>query len=367
MHTSSQPSINPQAADLKIACRNLLGRRVLNLERIGGGRNSQVYRLQCEDDSFALKCYFQTRLDQRNRLKTEFSSLQFLWRHGLRCIPQPLFLNAEMGFAIYEYIDGQKIAADAVSPADIDQLVRFLLALEPLKIQFDSQDLGPASEACFSIQSIFENLEKRLHRLMALPSEGNAYEALHQFLQVDFLPALKMLKGWSQARLPAAVFTSELPLAARTLSPSDFGFHNALQRTPDNLIFLDLEYFGWDDPAKMISDFLLHPAMQLDHRLKQQFVQQMFVGLGKIDGLVRRVETVYPLFGLKWCLILLNEFVPTDLLRRAFANQTPIDKTSRQFEQLAKAQRMLSHIMEHYEQFLYHYQPQNFPTGSAFS
>ena len=55
---------------------------------------------------------------------------------------------------------------------------------------------------------------------------------------------------------------AELPVEQRTLSPSDFGFHNALRRPDGRVVFLDLEYFGWDDPAKMISDFLLHPALE---------------------------------------------------------------------------------------------------------
>ena len=58
----------------------------------------------------------------------------------------------------------------------------------------------------------------------------------------------------------------------RTLSPSDFGFHNAIRRSDDVLIFIDFEYFGWDDPAKTISDFLLHPAMQLNEEHSQMFL-----------------------------------------------------------------------------------------------
>ena len=43
------------------------------------------------------------------------------------------------------------------------------------------------------------------------------------------------------------------------LSPSDFGFHNALLGPDGKLCFIDFEYAGWDDPAKLICDFFCQP------------------------------------------------------------------------------------------------------------
>src|SRR6266480_4587472 len=62
-----------------------------------------------------------------------------------------------------------------------------------------------------------------------------------------------------------------LPQASRILSPSDFGFHNAIRRPDGTLAFVDFEYFGWDDPAKTIVDFLLHPGMSVADTLKRRF------------------------------------------------------------------------------------------------
>ena len=50
------------------------------------------------------------------------------------------------------------------------------------------------------------------------------------------------------------------PQRLRVLSPSDFGFHNALRRPDGTIVFVDFEYFGWDDPAKMMADAMLHPG-----------------------------------------------------------------------------------------------------------
>ena len=49
--------------------------------------------------------------------------------------------------------------------------------------------------------------------------------------------------------------------AERCLSPSDFGFHNAILANDGRLRFIDFEYAGWDDPSKLICDFFCQPAV----------------------------------------------------------------------------------------------------------
>ena len=139
----------------------------------------------------------------------------------------------------------------------------------------------------------------------------------------------------------------------RTLSSSDFGFHNALKRANGQIVFLDFEYFGWDDPAKMISDFLLHPQIYLRANLKSRFFKEMLNCFDFIPNIDKRIMIVYPLFGLKWCLILLNEFVSADLLRRHFAESGEIDQEQLRAEQLAKARIMLLRIVREHESFPY--------------
>ena len=112
--------------------------------------------------------------------------------------------------------------------------------------------------------------------------------------------------------------------------------------------FLDFEHFGWDDPAKMIADFLLHPAMVLDAFLKRRFVANILSCFEDRETLEKRVEILYPLFGLKWCMILLNEFVPEDLLRREFACEASLEKDEVQTEQLKKSRQMLKRIRRSY-------------------
>ena len=228
------------------------------------------------------------------------------------------------------------------------------MELRALCRQERSRTLPAASEACFSIQAILENLQHRLARLPVDDNGTSRLTALQVFVKQEFHPTFDGIARWCTAALKqqGLMCASELGLEERTLSPSDFGFHNALRRPDGRVVFLDFEYFGWDDPAKTVADFLLHPAMELSKDLKQRFFTEMLRRFDDQDTLARRVETVYPLFGLKWCLIFLNEFVPRDVQRRRFANRL-VSSGDRQAEQLSKARRMLQKIREEHEHFPY--------------
>ena len=59
------------------------------------------------------------------------------------------------------------------------------------------------------------------------------------------------------------------------LSHSDFGFHNSIKTSKDKVIFLDFEYFGKDDPVKLVADFLLHPGMSLSNSQKKFWLNKV--------------------------------------------------------------------------------------------
>jgi thiamine kinase-like enzyme len=338
----------------------LLEHDVASIERIGGGRNSQVYRVTYENcEQYAAKFYFRHGLDARNRLKVEFSSLQFLWENGIRYTPQPIIADMERGWAVYEYIEGEKISSSEITDSDIDYAVQFLARLRKLKTVSGSEYLPAASEACFSVRTIVDNIGQRLDRLSAVEHEAvvsshateTQYRSLREFLTDHFVPSFDEITKWCKSALNQAEmpFESALPDESRSFSPSDFGFHNALRCSDGKIVFLDFEYFGWDDPAKIVSDFLLHPAMELNESLKRRFVIGILTCFEDDKYLKKRIEIVYPLFALKWCMIFLNEFVPEHLLRRGFASEDDMDINDLRARQLLKARQMLEKTMNKYQ------------------
>ena len=335
----------------------MLKRAGVRAKRLERGGNSRVFVLETggETPRHVMKFYFCHPADPRDRLETEFAGFSFLWGRGITNIPRPVAVNREGSCAIYEFIEGDKILPADITTEDIKYAVNFLADLKRLNNTARSFHLAPASDACFSVSAIVTGIEGRLARLTKIRPKGQEYEELGCFIEEDFKPFFGILTEWAKEQCVQkhTSFDSEVPWEERTLSPSDFGFHNAIRARDKRIVFLDFEYFGWDDPAKMVVDFLLHPAMALSEPIKKCFARGMLDVFKENKGFIDRLRVVYPLHGLKWCAIVLNEFIPNDFSRRSFAAGNPLDPSRVRRRQLLKAKNLYSKIREIYEDFPY--------------
>jgi hypothetical protein len=286
----------------------LLRAPVAAIERVHGfGRNSSVYRVRAGGASYALKQYPPRREGERNRAAIEFGALRFLAAHGIAAVPKALAADSERGYALIEWIDGDPVTDP--TDADIAAAASFLGAIHALRHVNDAKAQPPAAEACLSAAEIVAQIERRLLRLGAIGAQEPKLAAL---LDGTGRPLLAQIGAWAIAGYTAAGLAFDQPIdaSARTLCPADFGLHNTLRRTSGQLVFIDFDYFGWDDPVKLTSDFLLHPGMLLSDKLKRQFAAAAAAVYQGDGGFRARFSLLYPLFALRWCLILLNEFLP---------------------------------------------------------
>lgn len=320
---------------LRDVAASLLGCEVGDVRRAGEGGNNRLYFLRDRHGRpYALKCYLKTEDDGRDRLGAEFDSLSFLAEQGLTCVPEAVACCRDNQIGIYDWVEGSTI--ETVSMDDIDAALSFQRDLYAVARRSDIAALPLASEACLSLSELGRQIRTRHARLRQIENDD-----LSSFLKREFLPVLETcwhdaLHSYQNGGIDPA---GELPLERQTLSPSDFGFHNAL-RAKAGLVFLDFEYFGRDDPAKMTADFLLHPGMDLSNAALRRFMagcQEIFAD----DGNFRlRMAGTYPLYALRWCLILLNEFLPERWARRRFANAR--EEQAETYErQLAKSRATL--------------------------
>jgi thiamine kinase-like enzyme len=336
-----------------------LGCRLIDYERIGGGKNNQILKLNCDNDKkYVAKCYLGNQLDKRDRIGVEFQSSRFMWRNHIREIPRAYFIDRKQSLAVYEYIDGSCFFPNQINENDIDDAVKFLGKLEKLKSTKHSIKIPNASEAFFTVKDIIENIKFRKAKLETVKPDDQISLELQSFLENDFNPVFVDLVNWIKNKLieEGLPFDNEIGFEDKTLSPSDFGFHNAIKKDTEQIVFLDFEYFGWDDPAKMVSDFLLHPnpLMQIDNHLKKHFIKLIIKEFENYPKLMQRVKILHPLFGLKWCLIILNEFVPEFLSRREFADGENLSRELRQIEQLQKSRSLLDKLLNNYKEFSYY-------------
>jgi hypothetical protein len=238
---------------------------------------------------------------------------------GIPVVPRVVAADRERGFVLLSWLEGSPVTA--VSDADVDAAGAFLSTIHALRRVPEAAQLPLASEACLCGAEIERQVTARLSQLRAVAAAENHCD---EFLHHDFAPALDRLLVCARSQMQGAVldFAAELPQEWQSLVPSDFGFHNSLRRGDGSLAFVDFEYFGWDDPVKLTADILLHPGRPLAPPQRRRFRQAATRLYGEDPTFERRLEAYLPLFGLRWVLILLNEFIPERWQRRVLAGDT---------------------------------------------
>ena len=295
-----------------LAAARLAGDRPVEFTRLNPGGNSRVWRLTTRGGGdFALKEYYAGDGRARARLRAEFEGLSFLWSRGVRDIPRPVAADNEALVALYDFLPGAPLRPEPSDAEAVMPFAAFAARLFDLSREPGAALLPPASDANLEPGALSGQIAARLARLDAEGRHGPFGQDLGRFLDRELRPFL--------ARFSIAPALSAPRPQAATLSPSDFGFHNALRLPDGGTAFVDFEYFGRDDPAKLIADFLLHPAGALCAGQRRRFAGAMLEVFAGDADLPARLDALFPLVAAKWTLILLNEFTRRDRDRRRFA------------------------------------------------
>lgn len=314
------------------------------MTRVAGGGNNRLYRLETLNGPLALKAYFHHPLEPRDRLRSEFAFVEFCWAQGLRWTPRPVACDAQQRLALYEFVEGRRLAAGQVRARHVRQAMDFFAAVNEHRHAPSAAGLPPGAEACFTLNDHLQCVERRLHRLAGVRPESAVDREAAAFVAQSLTATWRQVTARVQDRTAAAGLSLDEPLAPddRCLSPSDFGFHNALADGDDRLRFLDFEYAGWDDPAKLVCDFFCQPETPVSLEHWETVVEAAAANVANSARHAARFEILLPVYRVKWCCIVLNDFLPLDNQRRRFATQT--DPVVRKQRQLAKARGALMQV-----------------------
>jgi hypothetical protein len=181
-------------------------------------------------------------------------------------------------------------------------------------------------------------IERRLDLLTSVESttgiDGRARALVHEHLQPAAMCVVERAR--QHARRSKLDWEMPLPVGSRCISPSDFGFHNALLKADGRIVFLDFEYAGWDDPARMVADFFCQPRLAVPPELFEPLARAIADSFPEPLAMYERMCLLWPVYRAKWCCIMLNDFLPQGSRRRNFADQQQ-DETSRKARQLVMA------------------------------
>ena len=316
------------------------------IKEISEGANNRVYKLETVNAKYLMKTYFKDKEDKRNRLSAEFGFSDFLWSEDIHCIPRPVVQDRENNTALFDYIEGRKISPEDVDENRVSEALDFWVMINSRKSSPRAKRIPKASEAYFSINGHLNNVSNRLKKLNKMKIEHDVSYSAKLFVNDNLIPFWDSVKSEvaTDSALEGVNINDILHHYDRCLSPSDFGFHNAILTGSGALKFFDFEYAGWDDPAKFVCDFFCQPEIPVSMKYFPAFSESVSAEYSDAGFHQFRMNLLLPVYQMKWCAILLNDFLSTGNRRREFSN-TDISREKRLGNQLEKSMNYFKSTM----------------------
>jgi Ser/Thr protein kinase RdoA (MazF antagonist) len=266
--------------------------------RMGAANRHGVFLLENGGRRAVLKLHEPSAAGRRDAFAHEARLHSFYAEHAGDHVPRLLAQDPICRGLLFEYVPGAPVDGGEASSADVARMADFLLATNrPAVLERARQsDLPAASDCGLSAADHWQCALSRLDALLGLKAADEATVTMKDFVRSELRPAL------------AASKPDAGPAVLPCLSPSDFGFHNVVRREGGSLCFIDFEHAGWDDPAKLVADFILQPEAPLGSSQTRMLVTKLQGAPPFGPDLGRRAMALLPVQKVKWAAIILNVF-----------------------------------------------------------
>lgn len=320
----------------KKLCNKLHFGSLISSVRITGGKNNQIYLLTDDQNQQVIfKHYYHNHNDTRDRLGAEWRFINTVWDAGIRCVPQPLLAEPLYHCAVYGIVKGRKLHHDELTSDHIKQAAEFISSIN--KKGVITANYPAASEACFSIAQHYETIARRVTYLQNIDTTVPLADEAKRFVFDKLYPKWLIIKKILKKQEKSMGATN---IGIGFLSPSDYGFHNTLINVEGRLVFLDFEYSGRDDLAKLVNDWMACPEIPVPPYGRAVMTDHLCLRLPMDDQFQLRSSILAKAYQIKWICIILNDFLTTGAVRRDFSLGE--ERMARNKMQLEKAKLKLA-------------------------
>lgn len=316
------------AVELTSWLNTCLEQPVVSLELLNGGKNNRAYKVVTAQQICFLKQFYG---DSNERFEREVAFLRNLHSANIPALPKLIASDSELGLSLTSFIHGRPLTQVTID--SVVQAAQFINDINSA-VQQDMSGFCLAKGALLNVEAFIDDIQNRLQSLSEENQSPALANSLEDFITRELTPTYEVYVDNVKAQLDI-----ESPFEL-VLSPSDFGFHNALMNK--NVHFFDFEYAGLDSLEKLTTDFFAQPRYAIPQDLLSRFVATTSL-VKNTEEFCHRCRTLLPLAHIKWILIFLNDFKHPDKLRREFAgNSKQCDQHLN--EQLKKAKNRLRFI-----------------------
>ncbi len=317
-----------------------------SLQLLPSSGNNRIFKIKMKNgQKYVAKKYLQLKEDSRSRMQAEFEHLNALWKLGLRNIPKP-FVREE-NRAVYSLIEGMPVKS--VGKEEISSVLSFLSRISDASENLQSFPVLRGADSRSCLGDYIDQIEKRYDRIIIGAKNAEWEKEVSEFMKRRVLPHKEFVFNKFYNSIGSLGWNDQRPFKEneQMFCPSDLGFHNILANPKDKgeLFFLDFEYSGWDDPAKLLADFFHHVGQDVAWEHKWYLLDQFATHRKQDPDFLRRWEIVIDPIGLEWVLIILNVIDPNEMKRKRFANPN-LDPAELVKIRLSKTNQMINEMAE---------------------
>jgi thiamine kinase-like enzyme len=268
-----------------------------SFEPLFGGANNKLWQVSYSSNKrIVIKEYGE---DGAKRLRREWAYLETLERYKVSGVPEPIWFDKERSVGVYTFLDGKKLESSELSEEHIREAAYHLREVFSIPAVPGYQAEG----AHFTLCGHLNEIESRIRVL-----ESNLPKTVEE-MTCRYFVSTKVRPEWN--RRVKHILNRELDIAFGNInkffSPSDFGFHNILYNGK-TLGFVDFEYSGLDDAAKLLADFSLAPQVAISSGQNMLFRDLVKSNLNLDRNFDCRLALFDYIFPIKWICIVLNIF-----------------------------------------------------------
>lgn len=277
-----------------------------SLIQLEGGINNAVYLCGDGQNKKVIKSYRPAEFGKPDRMKAEVDFLTYSAKVAPAFVPKLITIDTERRCVVLEYLTGDLYQeGQMLDTSDIRAAIHFFSQLNAdRKMAHYHLELS-AAEGYMRLTDHITNISKRLKTLQTEHLPIKTLIGARSLLQ-RLTESTNQLANHIENLIARGAIVDTLHNDFRCVSPSDFGFHNAI-KTATGVKFIDFEFAGWDDPTKVAADFMLQPKVPV-HPTFTPMLRE--IGYRNTDQLLKRYSIMYRILSHKWVCIILRVLNP---------------------------------------------------------
>lgn len=257
-----------------------------NLRKITGTNNQiKIFRKNNQVEKKYINPF-----NKHERYLKEVKFLEFFKKKRVSNIPEIIQKDGINLSIKYKFIKGIKYRRKKLKFNDIKKIFYFIKKINKYKT---NDQFTFAKEFTSSSEEYFKRLKKKIKNIKNKYYFNRINIKFNQLCKKKYF---KKLYKFSEKN--------------KILSPCDFNVNNILI-DKKKLKFIDFEYSGYDDIAKIFAVFFTQPDTNIDYySIKKNLYKIIF--LNDKQKIINNIEYLIPVCYLNWCLILYNQMNKSD-------------------------------------------------------